>query len=252
MCTVLTALSILQETDKKASGQQAAASSTPPTQRSYADLLRSAQAASAPSAPQSSSAAATTPAQPTSPAAPTPAPRPSGNRSQNKSAQAAAPAASASSDTSGKGEQAGGSLPALDKPAVRPAGSDGPPARPPYSAPGRGVQGYRDDDSSKKAVYVRNIPQVGFWHQHSCSTQVSHDVKPSVLIRSRRHDVIEPRHTSCPLLCQSCMQYHFCCAPWSAQVVCSLFELCTHCSWVCCSWPLSCNVSSTGWTFLRE
>ncbi|DBB02943.1 TPA: hypothetical protein ACH3X1_013541 [Trebouxia sp. C0004] len=160
-----------QEAEKKGSGQpqSSAASSTPPAQRSYADLLRSAQAANAPSGsappsgrpqtPSQLSAAAPSPAaQSPSPAVPAP-PKASGNRSQGKNAPAAG---SASSDTSGRGEQAGG-FPALDRPSLRPAGSDGPPpARPPYAAPGRGVQGYRDDDSSKKAVYVRNIPQVCF------------------------------------------------------------------------------------------
>jgi hypothetical protein len=161
----------LQEADKKGSAhaQSSAASSTPSAPRSYADLLKTAQAANAPSGSTPSSGRPQTPSQPSaaapspaaqspSPAVPAP-PKASGNRSQGRHA----PAGSASSDTSGRGEQAGGNFPALDRASLRPAGSDGPPpARPPYAAPGRGVQNYRDDDSSKKAVYVRNIPQVCF------------------------------------------------------------------------------------------
>lgn len=161
-----------QEADKKGSAQpqSSAASSTPSAPRSYADLLKNAEAANAPSGSTPSSGRPQTPSRPStaapspaaqspSPAVPAP-PKASGNRTQGRNAPAAAAAGSASSDTSGRGEQAGGNFPALDRPALRPAGSDGPPpARPPYAAPGRGVQGYRDDDSSKKAVYVRNIPQ---------------------------------------------------------------------------------------------
>lgn len=190
----------LQEADKKGSvqPQSSAASSTPPAQRSYADLLRSAQAANAPSGsappsgrpqtPSQPSAAAPSPAaQSPSPAVPAP-PKASGNRSQGRNAPAAAAAGSASSDTSARGEQARGNFPALDRPALRPAGSDGPPpARPPYAAPGRGVQGYRDDDSSKKAVYVRNIPQV-------CSA-------PEKLLQKQRLLCVQYAKLSCANTC---------------------------------------------------
>lgn len=137
----------------------------------YAALLKAANSASGPSQPSArphtpSQPAAAAPtaasAQPTSPMSSNPLPpRSSGNRNQGRHP----PTASLTgADTSGKGDQRGGAAygASLDnKPAGNNASANGPPARPPYSAPGRGpAQGYRDDESSKKAVFVRNVPQV--------------------------------------------------------------------------------------------
>ena len=142
----------------------------------YAALLKGDTPASAspqpsarphtPSQPGASAPTATS-AQPSSPTGATPLPpRASGNRNQGRH-PSTAPHAGA--DTSGKGDQrngaaTGGSFD--NKPAGNNVGASGPPARPPNSAPGRGpAQGYRDDESSKKAVFVRNVPQVSLGYK---------------------------------------------------------------------------------------
>ena len=127
-----------------------------------------------PSQPSAAAALTAASAQTASPAAAPALPsRASGNRNQGRHAPATAAAPAAGSDTSGKGDQRG-AVPhgaPLDKPAGSNASGSGPPARPPYSAPGRGpAQGYRDDESSKKAVFVRNVPQV------SCGSAACPDV----------------------------------------------------------------------------
>ena len=145
---------------------------------SYAALLKGEPPASAstqpsarphtPSQPGTSAPTAPT-AQPSSPTGATPLPpRASGNRNQGRH-PSTAPQAGA--DTSGKGDQRGGAAygGSFDnKAAGNNVSANGPPARPPYSAPGRGpAQGYRDDESSKKAVFVRNVPQVTLGYKSS-------------------------------------------------------------------------------------
>lgn len=167
----------MQEAQRKGSDQQspAPARSGP---RTYAELLKAANNKNdapasgptqqsgrqhTPSLPPAAAAAPTAATAQTASPAPAPAlpPRASGNRNQGRHAPAA-PAAG--SDTSGKDNQRG--APPMEKPAGNNASANGPPARPPYSAPGRGpAQGYRDDESSKKAVFVRNVPQVGCSHR---------------------------------------------------------------------------------------
>lgn len=144
----------------------------------YAERLKANNKADAPSSgPTQQSGRSLTPAPPSAATAPTAAsaqtaspaaapalpPRTSGSRNQSRHVPAAAAPPAAASDTSGKGDQRGAATHGApsDKPAGSSASASGPPARPPYSAPGRGpAQGYRDDESSKKAVFVRNVPQV--------------------------------------------------------------------------------------------
>ncbi|KAL3159592.1 hypothetical protein ABBQ38_010004 [Trebouxia sp. C0009 RCD-2024] len=161
-----------QEAQRKGSGQQSGGAPAPArtTPMTYAALLKAANPASGPSQPSGrphtpsqpgAGASTATSAQPTSPTSSNPLPpRASGNRNQGRHPPTAPhPGA----DTSGKGDQRGGAAYGAspdNKPAGNTASANGPPARPPYSAPGRGpAQGYRDDESSKKAVFVRNVPQ---------------------------------------------------------------------------------------------
>ena len=181
---------VFQETERKGSGAQSAAASPAPSAapsgpRSYADLVRakadiaasgSAQQSGRPQTPSQPSAAAApsaAPAQPASPVEATALPqRATGNRNQGRSAPTATSAAAAGSDASGKGEQrtnVAANVASVERSAQASsnASAAGPPARPPYSAPSRGPsQNYRDDESGKKAVFVRNVPQVIF--QQAC------------------------------------------------------------------------------------
>lgn len=151
----------------------------------YAELLKvnnkadtpasgATQQSGRPQTPSQPAAAAPTAAsaQPASPApAPALPPRASGNRHQGRHGPTAAAAPAAGSDLSGKGDQRGAAAhgASADKPAGNNASANGPPARPPYSAPGRGpAQGYRDDESSKKAVFVRNVPQASLDKPAAC------------------------------------------------------------------------------------
>ena len=188
----------MQETEHKGSEQQPAPSAAV---RSYADLLK-AKGDSAPSAspqqsdrPQtpsrSSTAPSAAPAQPSSPAAAPALPqRAAGGRSQGRTAPLPSSAAAAGSDSSGKGEQrtnVAANVASVERPAQTGsnANTGGPPARPPYSAPSRGPsQNYRDDESGKKAVYVRNVPQVSSqqqqhqtWQQQFSWPQSLHQVQ---------------------------------------------------------------------------
>lgn len=144
----------------KAANQKNDAPASAPTQQSGRQQTPSLPPAAAAAAPTAANGQTATPAPAPAPAPALP-PRASGNRNPGRHAPAAAAAApAADSDTSGKDNQRG--APPMDKPAGNNTSANGPPARPPYSAPGRGpAQGYRDDESSKKAVFVRNVPQVG-------------------------------------------------------------------------------------------
>ena len=167
-------LLLVQEAERKGSGQQAAlAPSAPPPVRSYAELVRSkgdggqsgsTQQSGRPQTPSQPSAAAvsTAPAQPASPAAAPALPnRAAGNHNQSRSGSTAVLPPTASSDASSKGENQRGAANVVSMDRPMQSNSHGPPARPPYNAPGRPGQNFRDDESGRKAVYVRNIPQVG-------------------------------------------------------------------------------------------